>query len=901
MTITQPLTSSPASAATSSSSSAFNSSTSTSAVYDSSSIYQNAAAVASAGFDTLSSYQNRNQNALQRRAQQLRRWREIEEHEAKENASGLRPPRPNTTKVCFSATTLFLSACAQNDIEECDRLLGLRELRDAGGVNVTNCDGLTALHHACIDDNEPQVRWLLSRGANINCKDNEGWTPLHASASCGNSNIVRILISHPDCDIFALNCDNELACDVCENKDCEMLIRARMNELMDGEVSGSGSSLFSGGGDDDESASESETLKDFRQIELKTIERDIAAWIEANELTPLDIKAEFERTRDPLSGATILHVCAAKGYNEVLVKLLTAFESRIELDSFRDCDGYTALHAAAFWKQPETFETLLKFGANPELLTAKTSENIIASSVLELCKNDPKFVQMIEINKEKEKIAKESETQRKIFAKRQREIRRSTQGVKKEDLEKALKIMEISQNSTSSEQDFNSIMMQVNATSQAANEANTSLTTEAVTTTTTTSNASNAIAATATTGGTPAAEAERESSLGSSTAETATSDSGSTTSTWTIKLPPKLSLNRAEGQIEIEQQPSPAVTINNDAAAPPPRIGGNAEQQHLRKSNSTEQQQPSTPDTPPSVTMTISSTTPAEFAKRRRIKRRATGIEDSESGLILSPETMADSVNPFESTMSNSNSNSNSSGTSAAATAAAATESVDAAFDVILSAPSTQTRTSRLASSRPTTANNNTSSSAVSNASSTTSLNSGRHYDSDFDRGQSSSRASSIHSVDSVENDSLLKNSRGQYSNSNNNNNGSLETGYGNSSAINSSKNSRSGSTTSLASDSELRHAATTANSTTDSGEVDYKKLCKQLLRENEVLRRRIRELEEAEKRREQEVSREKRALQRTISEQEEELKSLGDVKADNVRLKDENGALIRVISKLSK
>lgn len=216
-----------------------------------------------------------------------------------------------------------------------------------------------------------------------------------------------------------------------------------MNELMGGDIlpSGSTSSMLSG--DEDESASESETLKDFRQIELKTIERDIADWINGNGgASSFDIKAEFERTRDPLSGATVLHVCAAKGYNEVLVKLLTAFEGRIEVDSFRDCDGYTALHAAAFWKQPETFETLLKFGANPELLTAKTSENIIASSVLELCKNDPKFVQMIEINKEKEKIAKESETQRKIFAKRQREIRRSTQGVRKEDLEKALKIME---------------------------------------------------------------------------------------------------------------------------------------------------------------------------------------------------------------------------------------------------------------------------------------------------------------------------------------------------------------------------------------------------------------------------------------------------------------------------
>uniref|UniRef100_A0A8C9BTT2 Protein phosphatase 1 regulatory subunit n=1 Tax=Phocoena sinus TaxID=42100 RepID=A0A8C9BTT2_PHOSS len=45
----------------------------------------------------------------------------------------------------------------------------------------------------------------------------------------------------------------------------------------------------------------------------------------------------------------------------------------------------------------------------------------------------------------------------------------------------------------------------------------------------------------------------------------------------------------------------------------------------------------------------------------------------------------------------------------------------------------------------------------------------------------------------------------------------------------------------------------------------------------------------------------ERRALERRISEMEEELKMLPDLKADNQRLKDENGALIRVISKLSK
>uniref|UniRef100_A0A672JWK8 Protein phosphatase 1 regulatory subunit 12B-like n=1 Tax=Sinocyclocheilus grahami TaxID=75366 RepID=A0A672JWK8_SINGR len=46
---------------------------------------------------------------------------------------------------------------------------------------------------------------------------------------------------------------------------------------------------------------------------------------------------------------------------------------------------------------------------------------------------------------------------------------------------------------------------------------------------------------------------------------------------------------------------------------------------------------------------------------------------------------------------------------------------------------------------------------------------------------------------------------------------------------------------------------------------------------------------------------REKEALEKTVSDMEEELKVLTELKSDNQRLKDENGALIRVISKLSK
>lgn len=40
-------------------------------------------------------------------------------------------------------------------------------------------------NQACIDDNLEMVEFLVQHGADINKQDNEGWTPLHATASCG--------------------------------------------------------------------------------------------------------------------------------------------------------------------------------------------------------------------------------------------------------------------------------------------------------------------------------------------------------------------------------------------------------------------------------------------------------------------------------------------------------------------------------------------------------------------------------------------------------------------------------------------------------------------------------------------------------------------------------------------
>nr|XP_010297648.1 PREDICTED: LOW QUALITY PROTEIN: protein phosphatase 1 regulatory subunit 12B-like [Balearica regulorum gibbericeps] len=102
----------------------------------------------------------------------------------------------------------------------------------------------------------------------------------------------------------------------------------------------------------------------------------------------------------------------------------------------------------------------------------------------------------------------------------------------------------------------------------------------------------------------------------------------------------------------------------------------------------------------------------------------------------------------------------------------------------------------------------------------------------------------------------------------------------------------------------------------------DYKKLYESALSENQKLKSKLQEaqleladikskLEKAAQQKQEKTSdrssmlemekREKRALERKLSEMEEEMKILTELKSDNQRLKDENGALIRVISKLSK
>ncbi|KAG7162232.1 phosphatase 1 regulatory subunit 12A-like 1 [Homarus americanus] len=141
---------------------------------------------------------------------------------------------------------------------------------------------------------------------------------------------------------------------------------------------------------------------------------------------------------------------------------------------------------------------------------------------------------------------------------------------------------------------------------------------------------------------------------------------------------------------------------------------------------------------------------------------------------------------------------------------------------------------------------------------------------------------------------------------------------YTSSHSVNERGDTVKGSTTSLGSAINSQPSSRSSSIGPENGDIDYKKLYEEQLEENFKVRERLRGTE-TELRQSREAvdlntkkcntrlamaeadKREKRALERKLSEMEEELKLLEQLKQENQRLKDENGALIRVISKLSK
>ncbi|XP_072539541.1 protein phosphatase 1 regulatory subunit 12C [Salminus brasiliensis] len=270
-----------------------------------------------------------------------RRWRGEEEEEEGDDDEGEAvlegrfrdgngPVREKKAKrrrrVRFERTAEFLAVCASGDTEEAKEML--REAREKSGgeeaseenvVNCANADGITALHQACIDGSMEVVSFLLSQGANVNQVDSEGWTPLHVAASCGNMEITEYLLQQ-GASLSLVNCDGDVPLDIAEDETMEALLQQHTRK-------------------------QGVDLEAAKRLEEELIMCDARSWLIDG--LPADLC-------HPRTGATPLHVAAAKGYLEA-IKLLC----QCGLDvSAKDWDGWTPLHAAAHWGQREACNLL---------------------------------------------------------------------------------------------------------------------------------------------------------------------------------------------------------------------------------------------------------------------------------------------------------------------------------------------------------------------------------------------------------------------------------------------------------------------------------------------------------------------------------------------------------------
>ncbi|GFS06607.1 protein phosphatase 1 regulatory subunit 16A [Elysia marginata] len=288
------------------------------------------------------STQDRLKHARKRRSQQLKKWAQYERQADKESSSKQRKKRQQhqetqqqqildasgkkrrvkTERVRFVANIALLESAARNDIEEVKRLLQSNISPD-----VTNEDGLTALHQCCIDDNEAMLKLLLDYGANVNACDSEMWTPLHAAATCGHVTLCKHLIDR-GAELLAVNADGNMPYDICEDEITLDYIETEMakNGITQEQI------------DTTRLTTERQMLNDLKELAATGGDLEI---------------------RDH-QGASMLHIAAANGYLDVADFLL---DHHVTVDA-RDQESWQPIHAASYWGQLDILELLVQNGAD---------------------------------------------------------------------------------------------------------------------------------------------------------------------------------------------------------------------------------------------------------------------------------------------------------------------------------------------------------------------------------------------------------------------------------------------------------------------------------------------------------------------------------------------------------
>ncbi|XP_022256931.1 KN motif and ankyrin repeat domain-containing protein 1 isoform X1 [Limulus polyphemus] len=132
-------------------------------------------------------------------------------------------------KAGYNCMMLVSLTDVKNDAHH-DVIQRLFHLGDINSKATQN--GQTALMLAVSQKNVKMVEMLLEAGAEINLQDDDGSTALMCAAEHGHKELVKLLLSHPDCDLYLTDRDGSTALTICMeagHRDLGLLIYASMN------------------------------------------------------------------------------------------------------------------------------------------------------------------------------------------------------------------------------------------------------------------------------------------------------------------------------------------------------------------------------------------------------------------------------------------------------------------------------------------------------------------------------------------------------------------------------------------------------------------------------------------------------------------------------------------------
>ncbi|XP_048214551.1 alanine aminotransferase 1 isoform X2 [Perognathus longimembris pacificus] len=219
------------------------------------------------------------------------------------------------------------------------------------------------------------VQQLLEAGADVNARDSECWTPLHAAATCGHLHLVELLISR-GADLLAVNTDGNMPYDLCEDEqtlDCLETAMANCGITQD-------------------SIEEARAVPELHMLD------DLQSLLHAG--------ADLNNPLD--NGATLLHIAAANGFSEAATLLLEHGASL----SAKDRDGWQPLHAAAYWGQVHLVELLVAHGAD------LNGKSLLDETPLDVCGDEEVRAKLLELKHKQDALLRAQGRQRSLLRRR---------------------------------------------------------------------------------------------------------------------------------------------------------------------------------------------------------------------------------------------------------------------------------------------------------------------------------------------------------------------------------------------------------------------------------------------------------------------------------------------------